>query len=184
MSVETDLREQSPKAADAMAGLSADRINWRPAEGAWSIGQCIAHLNTVNELYAGSIHRSILDARQRGLTYAGEQTQLTWFERWFLKTMGTPRIKIPAPSKFKPVGTAFEREQLLTAWTSSHERLVQLAQSAEGLDLLRVKVPSPVTSLLKVSLLCAFKIPIAHNGRHFLQIARLREMLEATRAAG
>ncbi|HYP08024.1 MAG TPA: DinB family protein [Bryobacteraceae bacterium] len=183
MTLEAALRDELPKAAQAIAGLSADQINWRPAEGAWSIGECIAHLNAVNGLYADSIHAAIVEARKRGLTYAGEQREPKLFERWFLKTMAAPRIKFKAPSKFQPAATALEPDRLLAAWKSSHERLVQLAESAHGLDLLRVKVPSPVTSLLKVSLLCALTIPVAHNQRHLLQIARLRQRIESTRAA-
>ena len=41
----------------------------------------------------------------------------------------------------------------------------------------RVKVVSPATPLLKVSLLCALMIPAAHDRRHLWQAGRVRERL-------
>ncbi len=31
--------------------LSAEQLNWTPAEGRWSIAQCLDHLITINRLY-------------------------------------------------------------------------------------------------------------------------------------
>lgn len=186
MNLDDPIRAQLPRAAQVMEGLSADQLNWRPAEGAWSIAECIAHLNSLNDQYAEAIETAMTDARQRGLTSTNTGAALGPFERLFVHLTEPPyRIKFKAPSKFRPRGSNFNRDELLAVWTSSHDRLAALARAAQGLDLKRVKVPSPATPLLKGSLLMALMITPAHDRRHLWQAERVRQLLlESTRAAG
>jgi hypothetical protein len=180
VNLDADIRAQLPRAAEVMAGLSADQINWRPAEGSWSIAECIAHLNQLNGLYAASIAEALADARQRGWTTDGDAT-LGLLERWFLHSIEPPyKLKFKAPAKFRPPSSTFDREDLFAVWTSTHERLAELARESQGVDLKRVKVTSPATPLLKVSLLCALMVTPAHDRRHLWQAGRVRERL-ATR---
>ena len=54
--IQEQFRALLPRAREATLGLSAGQLNWRPAENAWSVAECIAHLNTTNEKYC-YIHR-------------------------------------------------------------------------------------------------------------------------------
>ena len=131
MNCEADIRAQLPRASEVIAELSAEQINWRPAEGSWSIGECLGHLNTVNQLYAGTIQRGITEARQRGWKATG-QPKLGLLERWFVETLEPPyKLKFKAPSKFRPPATVFDRDSLLAEWTSTHERLAELVEKLE-----------------------------------------------------
>jgi hypothetical protein len=50
-----------------------------------------------------------------------------------------------------------------------------LATDAEGLDLARVKVPTPISRLLKLSLGMTLAQAAAHERRHLEQARRVRE---------
>ncbi len=56
------IRAMLPRAAEAIYGLSADQLNWRPAEGVWSVAECIDHLNVTNIQYANSIENALANA--------------------------------------------------------------------------------------------------------------------------
>jgi hypothetical protein len=43
------------QAAQAVAaGLTDEQLNWQPAQGSWSVGQCLEHLCITNEAYLTS----------------------------------------------------------------------------------------------------------------------------------
>ena len=58
-------------------------------------------------------------------------------------------------------------------WTTRWE---QLLNSANGLDLERIRVRSPAVPLIKLSLGAAFEIQAAHERRHLLQAEQLLDM--------
>ena len=184
MNLEGAIRAQLPRAREVTAGLSAEHINWRPVVGAWSIAECLAHLNTLNALYADSIRAAIKEASGLDSTRSAKVQKLGVLERSFLSIIEPPyRLKFKAPSMFRPNGATFDRDDLLAAWNSTHERLAQLAAESSGLDLKAVKIRSPATPLFKMTLLCALMMTPAHDRRHLWQAERVRELLKATRSA-
>jgi hypothetical protein len=54
---------------------------------------------------------------------------------------------------------------------------VQQIERADGLDLRRVKVPTPIVRLLKMSLGSTLAQAAAHERRHLAQAWRVREKL-------
>jgi hypothetical protein len=56
-------------------------------------------------------------------------------------------------------------------------QLTLLAQSADGLDLARIKVPTPISRLIRLSLGMTFAQVAAHERRHLDQAWRVRKQL-------
>jgi hypothetical protein len=163
-------------AADLVKGLGEEEFNWRPAAGAWSIEECLAHLTMVGHLELGHIERAIDDARARGLTAAGPFEYPAW-ERLILRETEPPvRHTVSAPKRFVPV-----HNQPLTAVMPTffhvHRMFCLQLERADGLDLRRVKVVTPISRLLKVSLGTMFAQAAAHGRRHLAQARRVREKL-------
>jgi hypothetical protein len=176
-----EIRAMIPRAAEAMEGLSAGQLNWRPAEGSWSIAECIDHLNVSNEHYAAAMEAAIAKGPA---PRPGSTPKLGVLERWFLKQMEPPaKMKVKAPRKFQP-GTAFDKAELLDRWRKTHERLALLAERAEAVDLGRTKVVSPVSGLIKFSLVCMLQVLPAHDRRHLWQAAKVREMVMSKAVTG
>jgi DinB superfamily len=171
--IQEQFRALLPRAREATLGLSAGQLNWRPAENAWSVAECIAHLNTTNEKYCISIEKAIAEAREKGWTSVGEP-KLGFIERRLLASMDVPvKRRFKTPKALAPPSKAFDRDELLARWASSHERLIELSSQSDGLDLKRARVTSPASSFLKVSLLWAFLAMPAHDRRHLWQIEQI-----------
>jgi hypothetical protein len=167
-----ELRDLLPKAAEVAAGLSHADFNWRPAAGAWSVAECLAHLNTTDELYCAKIAEAI----PAGVAGRGDY-KLGWLETRFIRMLEPPyRIRLKAPKQFKP-GGEHNADHVLDTWRRTRLRLLELASRAEGLDLSRVRVVSPVSDLLKFSLPGAFHVVVAHDRRHLWQAAEIRKMM-------
>jgi hypothetical protein len=182
VSPSAELRELLPRAAELVAGLSDAEFNWRPAPGAWSVAECLAHLNVIDEQYACKIRDAIAKAREAKLTSPGP-FRLGLIEGWFVRFQEPPyKMRFKAPKRFKPQ-PAHHIQKVLEDWRRTRVELLQLVSEAEGLDWKRVRVISPASNLISLSLLGAFAVVAAHDRRHLWQAGRIRAMLPKKSAA-
>ena len=164
-------------ARDLVAGLSDAQFNWCPAPGRWSMAQCFDHLNVATRKTFPAFDRAIADARARGRTAPGP-FRYGWFARWMIRSMEPPpRRRMRAPRIFTP---ALERRlaDAFPEFLAVRDQLVERVHRAEGLDLQRVRVVSPVSRLLRMPLGAYFAFILAHERRHLWQAREVR------RAAG
>ncbi len=45
----SQLNQADERAGKLVDGISGEQLNWQPAEGAWSVGQCLDHLCATND---------------------------------------------------------------------------------------------------------------------------------------
>lgn len=164
--------EISRDAAALVEGLSEEEFNWRPASGVWSIEECLAHLTMVGHAQLRNIEEAIDAGRASGLTGSGE-FEYSAIERYVLReSEPPPRSTVRAPKRFVPV-----HNQPLTAVmpTFYHvQRMFQLQiERADGLDLKRVKVATPIAKFLRMSLGATFAQAAAHERRHLAQARKV-----------
>jgi len=160
-------------AADLVEGLTEEEFNWRPAAGAWSIEECLSHLTMVGHAELANIEQAIDQGRARGRT-GTPPFEYPALERLILRETEPPvRHTLPAPKRFTPL-----HNQPLTAVmpTFNHVQSMFLRQieRSDGLDLRRVKVVTPISRLLKISLGTTFAQAAAHERRHLAQARRVR----------
>jgi hypothetical protein len=154
-------------------GISNQQFNWSPAPGAWSIGQCLDHLNVTNKLFIPIFEEGIRKGRQEGKLSDGPYSY-SWLSRYMFNAMQPPvKRKSTAPKAFQP-GDKKDISEVLSAWNATHDRVTEIVRDANGIDLQRIKVPSPVTSLIKYNLGMAFWIQTAHDRRHLWQAREVR----------
>jgi hypothetical protein len=168
--------EASSQAAELTDGLNEERFNWRPAPAQWSIEECLAHLIIVGQWEVRAIEQAIADGRARGLTGTGP-FRYGKLDR-FVVSMTEPPVRrgVRAPRRFQPL-----HGQPVTAVlpTFSHlqSQFVQQIELADGLDLARVKVATPISRLYRISLGMMFAQAAAHERRHLQQARRVREQM-------
>lgn len=168
------------QAGEITQGLTEAQFNWRPEPGQWSIEECLAHLTMVGQWEVRAIEEAIDQGRQEGRTGSGP-FRYGAIDRLVLDLTavgrdGKPRRRFPAPRRFVPV-----HGQPLTAIVPTFQHLqrqfhIQMDR-ADGLDLARVKVATPISRFLKLSLGAMFEQAIAHEQRHLAQAGRVREKL-------
>jgi len=164
------------EANDLTQGLSETRFNWRPAPGQWSIEECLAHLTMVGRWEIQAIEEAIDRGKAQGLT-GRAPFEYPAVERFILRESGTPvRHEFAAPRRFQPLHGQ-PVTGILPTFLHVQSQFVRQLERANGLDLKRVKVATPISRLLKISLGIMFARAGAHGQRHMAQARRVWDRL-------
>ena len=158
------------------AGLSEARFNWRPAPDQWSIEECLAHLTVVGQVEVQAVEKAVDEAKAKGINGVSPFDYPAW-ERFILRETEPPvRHRMPAPKRFVPIHGQPVTGILPTFLHVQRQFMLQI-ERADGLDLRRVKVPTPISRLLKLSLGATLAQAAAHERRHMAQARRVRDRL-------
>lgn len=142
----------------------------RPEGDAWSAAECIDHLNVSTESFVRKIRRAVEGGKVRP---GRDHEDLTLFGRIYLWLMEPPvRKRLPSPQNYVPAATTPPREVLLVRFERAHRELIQLIEETDAIDRGRLKLPSPVSKWIRISLLDAFAVLAAHDRRHLWQAER------------
>ena len=170
------------QAKELTAGLDEARFNWRPAPNQWSIEECLAHLTTVGQWEIRALETAIGRALERGLRGSGP-FRYGALDRWIVRLTEPPvRRKVQAPRSFVPVHGQ-PLTAILPTFLHLQSQFLQQVDRAEGLDLARVKVATPISRLFKMSLGMMLAQAAAHERRHLEQARRVRQALPQGDAA-
>src|SRR5271165_2398363 len=168
--------EIQTQAKEVTEGLNIERFNWRPGPGQWSIEECLAHLLSSGNERLKAIEAGIDAAKTRGLTAAGP-FRYGPFDTYMMRLMEPPvKRKFSSPKRFGPL-----HEQPLTGVMPSfhhlQSQLMAQARRAEGLDLKRIKIPTPLAGFVRMSLGATFAMIAAHERRHLEQARQVKKQL-------
>jgi hypothetical protein len=171
------IRQDAP---GIVAGLSGEDVNRRPAPDRWSIGECFSHLNVAAKRSIETLDAAIADAQARGLTGSGPFVY-PMLERVFVRSLEPPPKFRTRARKFLEPARQVNPEAVLREFFEWQDQFNERLRRADGLDLRRVRVQSPVVSWLRYSLGTAFATFLAHERRHLWQARRVRQELEKRR---
>lgn len=161
------------RAGALLDDLSEEQCNWQPGNGGWSVGQCIAHLNSTATAYIPVIRRAIDEAP------AADAANLPPFRpgllaRWAVGSMEPPpRFRMPTLRAITP---AAHHPAAATAETfaSLQGDLRALIDNAKNIDASQVRITSPLSSLVTLRLPATFAFLAAHERRHLWQAEQVR----------
>jgi len=164
------------QAQELTEGLSEARFNWRPAPDQWSIEECLGHLILVGSQEVIALEDAIRRGKERGITGSGPFSYGP-IERYVVRLTEPPvRQPMSAPMRFRPL-----HGQPVTAvmptFLHLQNQLMRHTEAAEGLNLRRVKVPTPISRYLRLSLGAMFAQIAAHERRHLEQARLVRHQL-------
>ena len=159
-------------AAALAAPLTEVQFAWKPAADAWSIGECLSHLNATARHCLPKLDEGIADGIRAG-HYADAPFRYGWLDRLVVQAMEPPSCwHLGSPKAFRPA-PGESRDDVLGAFHTVHEHLADRLRQAHGLDLVRVRVTSPVAPWRRFSLGAAFAVLAAHERRHLWQARRV-----------
>ncbi len=161
-----------------VAGIDDGVFNQRPDERRWSMAECVDHLLVVGWKMVPRLDAALIDARARGW-HANGPFRYGTLGNWFVRQSGAdqlpPKRKVKTPRLYAPRQQAARRiPQALEEFTNLQDKLSSLAASANGVDLARIKIASPVTRLLRLSLGQWLALLAGHQKRHLWQAARVK----------
>jgi DinB family protein len=160
-----------------VTGLSADRFNRRPAPKRWSVAECLDHLNTIRKVLP-AIDRTIEEAARRGLRSPGP-FRYGWFARLSVRSMEPPpRFRMRTFRMLLPRETSLHADDVLREFLDVRDLLAERVRRADGVDLKRAIVVSPVTRLFRLPLGAYFAFLLGHDRRHLWQARRVLAELQ------
>jgi hypothetical protein len=161
--------------AQLAGALTSGQLNWRPAPGRWSIGECLMHLAVSSDAALPAIDRAIAQARQRAWP-AAVPYHYGWFTRWMVRSMEPPPTRRMRTFRiFTPPTTPLGRDEVLGSLAASRERLIERARGATGVNLKRAIVVSPVSRFFRMPLGGYFAFLAAHDRRHLWQAHQVQQ---------
>lgn len=167
--------EQLSREADALvAPLTDEQFQWQPAPDAWSVAQCIDHLNVTARMYLPMLDEGIAEAIRRGMYSPGPYTY-NWLGRLLVYLVQpSTRLRAKTPRAFQPErGRA--RPDVMAAFRAYQVQYIDRLRQANGLDLARARVTSPVAGWLRIPLGSGFAMMAVHERRHLAQARRVLE---------
>jgi hypothetical protein len=155
--------------------LTRDGLNWKPRPDAWSVGQCLEHLASCNELYLDAIEAALTRNLNTGPVQDVTPGALSrWFVRAYIEpSPDTKRAKSPA--KIRPAADV--DAGILDRFLRSNERARALMRRASDYDVNRVRFRNPFVPVIRFTVGTGFMILSGHERRHLLQAERVTDLL-------
>jgi hypothetical protein len=161
--------------------VSPSVLSRRPAPDEWSVAQVFDHVNTAGWLLLNDLEQAIERARASG-PYGRPPFRYGFVSRWFVRAMQpSSGWTFTAPAVFEPdTPETLHPHEAVREFSALQDDLARCVERSKGIDLRRVRVPSPALPLLRISLGAWFEATIAHEERHLDQA---RDILARVRAA-
>lgn len=148
----------------------------RPAPGQWSVSECLTHLNVTGRDYLTEIDKAIARGHNREICGEGPFRYGLLGGAWIRLIEPPVRMRVSAPGRWTPT-TDLDPGQIWRDFDDLQQALDERLTKADGLDMDRVTLHSPLTRWLRLSLYEAFSLVIAHERRHLWQARRVLETI-------
>jgi hypothetical protein len=167
-----ELSANDQTAQAVAAGLTDGQLNWQPAPGSWSVGQCLEHLCITNELYLKSIS-AVLERKPDSPV---EQITPGWFGRWFIRSFVEPAPnskRVSAPPKIRPAARV--DLAVLDRFLSGNKSCRELILRARGKNVNDIRFWNPFIKGIRFTVGTGLEAIACHERRHLLQAERVRD---------
>jgi len=159
-----------------LEGISEEQFNKRLPSGGWSIAECADHLIVTGKDYTRQIENGLKKAEKKNLLLKGPY-KFSWIGKNFIKNVEPPvKRKFKHPARWTP-DSKLSLQKMKDEYIALQDRYIELLNKAKGFDILKVKLPSPATSLLRFSIYEMFHVNAAHQRRHLWQAGNVKKSL-------
>jgi hypothetical protein len=146
----------------------------------WSVAQIIEHLKSYGNYYLPEIKKALETAETSGRPAKAEFTP-GWLGNYFTRIMlpdkdGKITNRMQAPSDHWPAEDLDGRE-VLNQFLQQQYMLLEYLERARRINIGGVRIPISISRLIRLKLGDTFRFYIAHQQRHFFQIAHTLEAL-------
>lgn len=153
--------------------LSPEQLRWEPAPGSWSVGQVLEHLSVSAAGYLPRLRTLLSSAPARREDDGAWKP--SFVGRLLLRSLAPSSTRrIPAPRAWKVA--AAPPADAVARYLAVHGELRELLRRAADAraDLARLRLASPLSSLLRMNAGDALATLVVHAERHLGQIGRVR----------
>jgi hypothetical protein len=166
--------------ARRIAADAGDRFfNRRPREGAWSVAECLAHLNLTTEAFLPLVDDALAKSAS-GSAPPGHRYKRDLMGRILAWVLEPPfRMKVKTTAGFVPA-PEHDRAAIVERFAELQEELKRRVDASAGRDLDRIRVVSPFSDKVRYNLYSTFGIVLAHERRHLWQAERALAALDTS----
>ena len=171
--------ESARERLNRLAGtVPAARWAERPAQGGWSVAECIAHLNLTSDAYLPRLREAVARGRAEGGAAPARYRQD--FLGWLIWRAVRPQTKMKSKTSaaFVPTSTVPAKE-MVAEFSRLQDEQIALTRQADGLPLGKLKIVSPFGPGIRYNVYSALTILAAHQLRHLDQAERAWQSLAA-----
>lgn len=172
--LQNELRDQLDRCS-RLRDLPLECLQQRPDPKRWSVMETLQHMN----LSSGHYHRllqRIYANENNGLRFRTSFLPGYWGDRsaraMDVQPDGRIRFRMPTIARFTPRAADVEGWQALDRFEAMCHGFIGLLERAKTRGLEGEKVTSTLGPILRLRTGDAFRFPIAHQRRHWLQIER------------
>jgi len=167
----TAANEVASEAKDTFGRLTPAQLNWKPAAERWSVAQCFDHLLTSNKGFIPIID-NVLAGHKR--TFWQSMPVLPGLMgKLLIKSLDPVKGRnLKAPAKFQPAQSDIS-SSVIDDFVAQQATIVGKMKATAHLELEKIIVSSPVTSVMTYSLMDAYRVIVVHERRHFQQAQRV-----------
>lgn len=168
----TELRQlcqQHIATAQQLQQHTDDELNRRSRPDSWSALECIEHLNLYGVFYIPAMQ----SAMERAAASTQTEFSCGWLGNYFAESM-KPKAQLNKMKTFKdknPINSQLSSSVVLTNFVEQQQQLLALLDQAQHRNLM-VRVPTTLSSLVRLRLGDALRFVTYHNDRHMAQAQR------------
>ena len=147
---------------------TSNQLNYRPDPGAWSILQCLEHLNRYAAFYLSEIEKALDKNNTPATIFKGGIVGNMLVNMVVPKENGK---KIKTFTAMDPADMQLE-PNVIDVFIANQERLLAALAAAKNTNLNKGKIPVTFTKLLCLTTGNALRFMVHHNQRHVQQALR------------
>lgn len=162
--------------AKEIALLPSEQLLKRPSPGKWNALEVFEHMNLSSGIYARNLRKAFVKrSADKRVSPSFKPGLLGGFGARAMQPRPDGRIawRMKTLRMFDPPRQQGASHESIARFVAMCQDLIALLEQARHKDLNRIKVVSSLGPLLRFKAGDAFRFPIAHQQRHFLQIERL-----------
>lgn len=150
--------------------LPEERLNRKPGPEAWSVLECLEHLNLYGDFYLPEIEKALRGAEGK----PDPVFRSGWLGNYFARSMQPKNGKINKMKTFadkNPAGSRLTKE-VLARFIDRQQQMLILLRQAGTADLTRIKTAVSISKWIRLRLGDTLRFTVYHNERHLAQAQR------------
>lgn len=161
--------------------LSEEQLHWQPNEKAWSIAQCLEHLNAYYRYYIpvfkGKISNTLFNEPIEFFTSSPMGGAVARSVK--LGKVHNVKRHLKSRKEYNPLfNSSLKSENVIEDYLKFQAEFTQVLKESEKIDLRKTKCPLSLRPVIKLNLGDALTYLAYHNERHIFQAKRILEKMK------
>lgn len=166
-------KEAKEKARDAFSNISLVQLNWKVSAESWSIAQCLDHLIVSDSSYFAELEKITAGIYKMNFWQKYSPFSGMWGRLMKDRLQEQVKKKMKAPKIIKPSASKMGIE-IIERYHKNLDSFLAYISNCRAVDLDKIVITSPITSMVTYSLRDAITFLIQHEHRHLNQAIRVK----------